>query len=178
MAPSSFFLSLSLLQLRGHDSSFFNPEALSFFCPTHGYSCSRISSSSFIPSIEFLYIKTFRAPLLTASSATSTAVMRYMNWDVLLFPDGPKVPLQEFKTGCFVTQDPGKLTPRFQYHQDAGVPIALLGITIFSARYDANTDDRRSRIFCHSDDCTTSGTYRRLLCSQPASRLSVSSLVA
>ena len=34
-------------------------------------------------------------------------IMRYMNWDVLLFPDGSKVPLQEFKTGCFVTQDLG-----------------------------------------------------------------------
>ena len=33
--------------------------------------------------------------------------MRYMNWDVLLFPDGSKTPLQEFKTNCFVTQDPG-----------------------------------------------------------------------
>lgn len=33
--------------------------------------------------------------------------MRYTNWDVLLFPEGSKVPLQEFKTGCYVTEDPG-----------------------------------------------------------------------
>jgi hypothetical protein len=28
--------------------------------------------------------------------------MRYENWDVLLFPDGSKVPIQEFKTQCHV----------------------------------------------------------------------------
>ncbi|OAL70931.1 hypothetical protein A7D00_4593 [Trichophyton violaceum] len=31
--------------------------------------------------------------------------MRFENWDVLLFPEGSKVPLQEFKTNCFVTRD-------------------------------------------------------------------------
>ena len=31
--------------------------------------------------------------------------MRYENWDVLIFPEGTKVPLQEFKTQCFVMKD-------------------------------------------------------------------------
>ncbi|KAL4869664.1 hypothetical protein BDV12DRAFT_74229 [Aspergillus spectabilis] len=31
--------------------------------------------------------------------------MRYENWDVLLFPASSKVPIQEFKTQCFVTRD-------------------------------------------------------------------------
>ncbi|OQE76303.1 hypothetical protein PENNAL_c0068G06676 [Penicillium nalgiovense] len=31
--------------------------------------------------------------------------MRYRNWDVLLFAGGSKVPIQEFKTQCFVTKD-------------------------------------------------------------------------
>ncbi|KAI9043519.1 uncharacterized protein KD926_003289 [Aspergillus affinis] len=31
--------------------------------------------------------------------------MRYENWDVLLFPESSKVPLQEFKTQCFVVKD-------------------------------------------------------------------------
>ncbi|BDD60493.1 hypothetical protein MPDQ_004694 [Monascus purpureus] len=31
--------------------------------------------------------------------------MRYENWDVLLFPENSKVPIQEFKTQCFVTKD-------------------------------------------------------------------------
>ncbi|OJD22561.1 hypothetical protein ACJ73_06091 [Blastomyces percursus] len=31
--------------------------------------------------------------------------MRFENWDVLLFPEGSKVPIQEFKTQCFVTRD-------------------------------------------------------------------------
>ena len=37
--------------------------------------------------------------------------MRYIDWDVLLFPEGSKIPLQEYKTGCFVTQDLGKFLP-------------------------------------------------------------------
>jgi hypothetical protein len=31
--------------------------------------------------------------------------MRYETWDVLLFPAGSRVPIQEFKTQCFVTRD-------------------------------------------------------------------------
>jgi hypothetical protein len=34
--------------------------------------------------------------------------MRYQNWDVLIFPERSKVPLQEFKTQCLVTQDHGR----------------------------------------------------------------------
>lgn len=33
--------------------------------------------------------------------------MRYQNWDVLLFPELSKIPLQEFKVACSVIQDPG-----------------------------------------------------------------------
>ncbi|KAJ5929740.1 hypothetical protein N7454_006690 [Penicillium verhagenii] len=31
--------------------------------------------------------------------------MRYENWDILLFPEHRNVPIQEFKTQCFVTRD-------------------------------------------------------------------------
>ncbi|TVY37945.1 hypothetical protein LSUB1_G003160 [Lachnellula subtilissima] len=31
--------------------------------------------------------------------------MRYQNWDVLVFPDQSKIPLQEFKAACQVIQD-------------------------------------------------------------------------
>ncbi|KAK2740474.1 hypothetical protein FQN57_006101 [Myotisia sp. PD_48] len=31
--------------------------------------------------------------------------MRYEHWDVLLFPEGSRVPIQEFKTNCFVARD-------------------------------------------------------------------------
>jgi hypothetical protein len=34
--------------------------------------------------------------------------MRYQDWDVLVFPELSKIPLQEFKTSCQVIQDPGK----------------------------------------------------------------------
>ena len=35
-------------------------------------------------------------------------IMRYQDWDVLLFPRGSRAPLQEFRTGCFVIPDPGR----------------------------------------------------------------------
>jgi hypothetical protein len=38
--------------------------------------------------------------------------MRYQTWDVLVFPDHCKIPLQEFKTSCQVIQDPG-IPPQF-----------------------------------------------------------------
>lgn len=34
--------------------------------------------------------------------------MRYEDWDVLLFPQGNKVPMREFKVGCHVVPDTGK----------------------------------------------------------------------
>jgi hypothetical protein len=50
------------------------------------------------PGILYLYlpyvVPTFQSPN-----------MRYRNWDVLLFPGASKVPIQEFKTQCFVTKD-------------------------------------------------------------------------
>jgi hypothetical protein len=40
--------------------------------------------------------------------STSQSKMRYQDWDVLLFPEGSKVPIQEFKTQCHVTRDLGE----------------------------------------------------------------------
>lgn len=31
--------------------------------------------------------------------------MRYDNWDVIVFPRDSHVPIQEFKTTCYATQD-------------------------------------------------------------------------
>lgn len=36
--------------------------------------------------------------------------MRYQNWDVLLFPEASKIPIQEFKTTCHVIKDQGSLS--------------------------------------------------------------------
>jgi hypothetical protein len=51
-------------------------------------------------------------PFLHRSSlsqcSTSQPKMRYQDWDVLLFPEGSKVPIQEFKTQCHVTRDLGE----------------------------------------------------------------------
>lgn len=33
--------------------------------------------------------------------------MRYQNWDVLIFPQRSRVPVQEFRTGCHTTVDIG-----------------------------------------------------------------------
>ncbi|KAH7417327.1 hypothetical protein BKA64DRAFT_297498 [Cadophora sp. MPI-SDFR-AT-0126] len=50
--------------------------------------------------------------------------MRYQNWDVLLFPDQYKVPLQEFKTSCQVIQDP-------ESHNLQSNPLLLPTVTSF-----------------------------------------------
>ncbi|CAL3962013.1 unnamed protein product [Diplocarpon coronariae] len=50
--------------------------------------------------------------------------MRYQNWDVLLFPDQFKVPLQEFKTSCQVIQDP-------ESHNLQSNPLLLPTVTSF-----------------------------------------------
>ena len=39
--------------------------------------------------------------------------MRYENWDVLLFPETSRVPIQEFKTQCTVTKGRGMLDSSF-----------------------------------------------------------------
>lgn len=33
--------------------------------------------------------------------------MRYDNWDVILFPRDSLVPIQEFRTACYASQDEG-----------------------------------------------------------------------
>ncbi|KAL2072570.1 hypothetical protein VTL71DRAFT_11913 [Oculimacula yallundae] len=50
--------------------------------------------------------------------------MRYQNWDVLLFADQFKVPLQEFKTSCQVIQDP-------ELHNMQLNPLLLPTVTSF-----------------------------------------------
>ncbi|GAT19034.1 similar to An12g00400 [Aspergillus luchuensis] len=40
--------------------------------------------------------------------------MRYEDWDVILFPESSKVPIQEFKTQCFVTKDKGQCRRRLE----------------------------------------------------------------
>lgn len=50
---------------------------------------------------RLLYQLVYSAGQLSPSATT----MRYENWDILLFPEGSRVPVQEFKTQCFVTKD-------------------------------------------------------------------------
>ncbi|ELR03055.1 hypothetical protein VC83_05151 [Pseudogymnoascus destructans] len=54
--------------------------------------------------------------------------MRYQNWDVLLFSDKSKVPIQEFKTTCHVIQDSGKA--------DDGIASLLVDVTFPPQRGD------------------------------------------
>ena len=55
-----------------------------------------------------------KAPLQCSASQlhctrrSCSSIMRYQSWDVLIFPERSKVPLQEFKTQCLVTRDHGK----------------------------------------------------------------------
>lgn len=54
--------------------------------------------------------------------------MRYQNWDVLLFSDKSKVPIQEFKATCHVIQDSGKAVD--------GIASLLMGFTSRARRGD------------------------------------------
>ena len=72
----------------------FYPTPEPFIRLTSSLACSYCSSIA--TSLLFLVWNTRR---ITA--------MRYQNWDVLLFADNSKVPIQEFKTACHVLQDPG-----------------------------------------------------------------------
>ena len=36
------------------------------------------------------------------------AIMRYEYWDVILFPAESHIPIQEFKTACYVSQGQGQ----------------------------------------------------------------------
>lgn len=59
------------------------------------------TSILYIPSFDYLrHEQSILHPFFTFHDT-----MRYRNWDVLLFPEGSKVPIQEFKTQCFVTKD-------------------------------------------------------------------------
>ena len=46
--------------------------------------------------------------------------MRYENWDILLFPEASRVPIQEFKTQCFVVKDTD--SPYLQNSTVMGLP--------------------------------------------------------
>jgi hypothetical protein len=81
--------------------------------------------------------------------------MRYQNWDVLVFPDQCKVPLQEFKTACQVIQDPGehRIVPdrygnradwQTEPHSTQNNPLLLPTVTSFVPGLPAGTPFRIS----------------------------------
>ena len=43
--------------------------------------------------------------LLDPNSSNRTPAMRYDDWDVILFPKDSHVPIQEFKTACYVSPE-------------------------------------------------------------------------
>lgn len=61
---------------------------------------------SFLNVVTYSSIHSYHRLLSTLVLETSTT-MRFENWDVLLFPESSKTPVQEFKTQCFVTRDRG-----------------------------------------------------------------------
>ncbi|KAF9883115.1 hypothetical protein FE257_004094 [Aspergillus nanangensis] len=78
--------------------------------------------------------------------------MRYENWDVLLFPESSKVPIQEFKTQCFATKDrespylysPAFTNPGASYYQPQGSLGLLPVLTTFIPSIRLNTPFRVS----------------------------------
>lgn len=80
------------------------------------------SFSLLLISPKYSKTKTRFASYPATDSPIRSGRMRYENWDVLLFPETSKVPLQEFKTQCFVTKDTGGLHPlpdRRKVHTDS-----------------------------------------------------------
>ncbi|KAI9682179.1 MAG: hypothetical protein M1817_000233 [Caeruleum heppii] len=69
--------------------------------------------------------------------------MRYQDWDVLLFAEGAKAPLQEFKTACHVVQDPesaqlqDQVRHHFPFPIDYVIPIQLPTVAGFIANLAA-----------------------------------------
>lgn len=67
-------------------------------------------SIQFIPTIVYYPISSSVLHFIRREKA-HLARMRYEHWDVLLFPENSKIPVQEFKTQCFVTKDRGESSP-------------------------------------------------------------------
>lgn len=108
--PSMVLSGLIELQLRcspnSSPSEFCKPILLIHSC---GCGCGVATADIFYlaPSPRFRF---FVSNLITKKRAAvlrESFIMRYENWDVLLFPANSKVPIQEFKTQCFVTRDRG-----------------------------------------------------------------------
>ncbi|KAF2661884.1 hypothetical protein K491DRAFT_333864 [Lophiostoma macrostomum CBS 122681] len=76
-------------------------------------SWSTISSVRSAPALTAIELPSSASSLLSsevtrraASRETrSTPVMRYDSWDVILFPRDSHIPIQEFKTACYVSRD-------------------------------------------------------------------------
>ena len=81
-------------------STYSSQEMLADLSTTHQPPGTTIPPTHHIDSNRFLCSYPHSNPL-------QPQAMRYLDWDVLLFPDDSKIPIQEFKTGCFITADPG-----------------------------------------------------------------------
>lgn len=65
------------------------------------------------------------SPFPTPFSFSKPFIMRYENWDVILFPADSRTPIQEFKTQCFVGKDTA--SPYLKYHYQSTFTGAGLG---------------------------------------------------
>jgi len=68
---------------------------------------TRCSDASSVPSQTLHLHHNWRllAALLDLNSSNRTPAMRYDDWDVILFPKDSHVPIQEFKTACYVSPE-------------------------------------------------------------------------
>ncbi|USP79223.1 mrna binding post-transcriptional regulator [Curvularia clavata] len=73
--------------------------------------------------------------LLDLNSTNHTPTMRYDDWDVILFPRDSHVPIQEFKTACFVSQaDYGRPLPTLTCFINSLPPSTPFRISLHSWR--------------------------------------------
>lgn len=53
--------------------------------------------------------------------------MRYDNWDVILFPKDSHVPIQEFKTACYVSSEECESIGLVRIYQDQNTDTSQMG---------------------------------------------------
>lgn len=114
---SNFQGALPLL-LGSHDQNNPNPLSLSLH--------SRNTAAAF-------WLRKYRA---TLDSCCRSPVMRYDNWDVILFPEGSNIPIPEYRTACYLSRDEGE-------HLGSNVSfwaIRVDGVELTSARWPRTTD--------------------------------------
>lgn len=61
----------------------------------------------------------------TLDSCYRLPAMRYDNWDIILFPEDSNIPIQEYRTACYLSRDEGIYLSLFMRSSDMQVDEAF-----------------------------------------------------